>query len=96
MSRSCEITGKNVMSGNNVSHSNRKTRRRFLPNLHNSTFTSESLGIDMQMRVCTNAIRSVEKNGGLDNFLLKTKDSDLADKAISVKRKIKKKIAEKK
>ncbi len=93
MTRRCTITGKSVMTGNNVSHSNRKTRRRFLPNLQNATFKSEILGSEFQLRVTAAAIRSVEKNGGIDSFLLTTKNHSLAEEAVALKRKIKKKLA---
>ena len=87
MSRRCELTGKGVMSGNNVSHANNRTRRRFLPNLQNTTFTSSVLG-SLKMRVSTRAIRTVEKNGGIDAFLMKTANAKLTDTALSIKRRL--------
>jgi len=94
MSRRCELTGKAVQSGNNVSHSNRKTRRRFLPNLCNVTLISESLARSVRLRVAAAALRSVEHRGGLDAFLVKAHDDDLSQGAILLKREIKKKLAE--
>ena len=89
MSRRCELTGKGVMTGNNVSHAKNKTRRRFLPNLQNATFTSEVLG-NISLRVSTNAIRTVEKKGGIDAFLMNTPTAKLTDEAQKLKRRVKK------
>jgi len=89
MSRRCELTGKGVMTGNNVSHAKNKTRRRFLPNLQNSSMISDALGKSVSFRVSTNAIRTVEKTGGIDAFLLSTKDENLISNAVHVKRAIK-------
>jgi large subunit ribosomal protein L28 len=94
MSRRCELTGKAVQSGNKVSHSNRKTRTRFLPNLCNVTLISDSLARSVRLRVAAAALRSVEHRGGLDAFLIKAHDDDLSQGAIILKREIKKKIAE--
>lgn len=94
MSRRCELTGKAVMSGNNVSHANNKSRRRFLPNLVNVTLLSESLGQKVRLRIATSALRTVEHRGGLDAFLMKAKDADLSTKARDVKRQLKAKQAE--
>jgi large subunit ribosomal protein L28 len=94
MSRRCELTGKAVQSGNNVSHSNRKTRTRFLPNLCNVTLISDSLARSVRLRVAAAALRSVEHRGGLDAFLIKARDEDLSQGAIELKREIKKKLAE--
>lgn len=88
MSRRCEITGKGVLSGNNVSHANNKTRRRFLPNLQESSMLSDILGVSVTMRLCTRAIRTVEHNGGIDAFLLGTPNRNLAPEAQVVKRRI--------
>jgi large subunit ribosomal protein L28 len=88
MSRACELTGKAVMTGNNVSHANNKTRRRFLPNLVNVTLMSEALNQNVRLRISANALRSVEHRGGLDAFLLKAKDDDLSPNALSLKREI--------
>ncbi|MCK5040739.1 MAG: 50S ribosomal protein L28 [Sphingomonadales bacterium] len=91
MSRVCELTGKSVMTGNNVSHANNRTRRRFLPNLTKATLMSEILGRSEKFRLSTSALRSVEHNGGLDNFLIKSKDDALSGKAAKIKREILKK-----
>ncbi len=88
MSRKCELTGKAVMTGNNVSHSNRKTRRRYLPNLHHVTLISEVLG-SVCMRISTNALRSVDAHGGIDMFLMSLSDETLSLKASQMKKKIK-------
>jgi large subunit ribosomal protein L28 len=94
MSRRCELTGIAVQTGNKVSHSNRKTRTRFLPNLCNVTLISDSLGRSVRLRVAAAALRSVEHRGGLDAFLVKAHDDDLSQGAVVLKREIKKKIAE--
>lgn len=93
MARVCELTGKRVMSGNNVSHANNKTRRRFLPNLSNVTLMSDTLGRSISLRISSHALRSVEHNNGLDNFLLKARDADLSSAALKFKKEIKKKQA---
>src|SRR4051794_2867793 len=90
MSRRCEITGKGVLSGNNVSHANNKTRRRFLPNLQESSMLSDILGLNVTMRLSTRAIRTVEHNGGIDAFLLGTPNRRLAPEAQALKRRIEK------
>lgn len=90
MSRICELTGKGRQVGNNVSHANNKTKRVFLPNLQNVTLLSEMLDRGFKFRVSTNGLRSVEHNGGLDNWLLKTKDEKLSARALKVKRDLKK------
>ncbi len=95
MARRCEVTGKGVQTGNNVSHANNKTRRRFLPNLKIVTLISEALGRDVRLRVSSHGLRSVEHNGGIDNWLLKTKDTLLSAEARTLKRKIKKALATK-
>ena len=94
MARRCELTGKAVQSGNKVSHSNRKTRTRFLPNLCQVTLISDSLARSVRLRVAAAALRSVEHRGGLDNFLIKASDDTLSQGAIELKRQIKKKLAE--
>jgi large subunit ribosomal protein L28 len=94
MSRTCELTGKTVMYGNNVSHANNKNRRRFLPNLVNVTRMSEVLNQRVRMRVSASALRTVEHRGGLDAFLAKAKDGELSMKARLLKRQIAKKTAE--
>lgn len=88
MSRVCELTGKSVMSGNNVSHAMNKTRRRFLPNLQQVSLPSETLGRALKMRISANALRSVEHVGGIDAFLLKAKDAQLSSKALKLKKQI--------
>jgi large subunit ribosomal protein L28 len=88
MSRRCEITGKGVLSGNNVSHANNKTRRRFLPNLQVTSLLSDILGSAVRMRLCTRAMRTVEHNGGIDSFLLGTPNTKLTEEARSLKRRI--------
>lgn len=88
MSRRCAITGKGVQTGNNVSHANNKTRRRFLPNLHHISFLSEELGEKVSLRVSTHGLRTVEHNGGLDSFVLGTNDSKLTPELLQVKRRI--------
>jgi large subunit ribosomal protein L28 len=90
MSRRCQITGKGVLSGNNVSHANNKTRRRFLPNLQESSMLSDILGLSVTMRLSTRAIRTVEHNGGIDAFLLGTPNRRLAPEAQALKRRIEK------
>jgi large subunit ribosomal protein L28 len=95
MSRRCEITGKGVLSGNNVSHANNKTRRRFLPNLQETTLLSDILGADVKLRMSTRGIRTVEHNGGIDAFLLGTNNSKLPEEAQIVKRRILKAQAKK-
>ena len=94
MSRRCELTGKAAMYGNNVSHANNKTRRRFLPNLVNVTLMSDALNQRVRMRISANALRSVEHRGGLDAFLAKAPESDLSPKARLIKRQIAKKAQE--
>ena len=86
MSRVCELTGKGPMTGNNVSHANNKTRRRFLPNLNEVTLLSEKLGRGYSLRISAAALRSVDHRGGLDAFLAKAKDTDLSDRAQKIKR----------
>ena len=89
MSRRCELTGKSVLVGHKVSHSNIKTKRRFLPNLCNVTLRSEVLGRTVRRRISTNALTSVDHRGGLDAFLLKASDTTLSPKALDLKRKVK-------
>jgi large subunit ribosomal protein L28 len=91
MSRRCELTGKAVLTGNKVSHSNRKTRTRFLPNLCNVTLISDALERSVRLRVTAAALRSVEHRGGLDAFLAKASDEDLSRSALAIKREIAKK-----
>ena len=93
MSRRCELTAKGPQVGHKVSHSNIKTKRRFLPNLCNVTFISDALGRNVRLRVSTNAIKSVDHRGGLDAFLLKAKADVLSPRALELKRQIEKKTA---
>lgn len=95
MSRICELTGKGRMVGNNVSHANNKTKRTFLPNLQNVTLLSDALGKGVKLRVSTHGLRTVEHNGGLDNWLLKAGDDQLSTSARKVKKEVAKKLAEK-
>jgi len=88
MSRRCELTGKGVLTGNNVSHANNKSRRRYLPNLSQVTLMSETLGEKIRLRITSYALRSVEHRGGLDEFLLKARDGELSDKALKLKRRL--------
>ncbi|MEL6946004.1 MAG: 50S ribosomal protein L28 [Pseudomonadota bacterium] len=94
MSRRCELTGKGVMTGNNVSHANNKTRRRFLPNLVNVTLMSETLEKGFKLRVAAAALRTVEHRGGLDAFLMKEKEGNLSTKAADIRKQVKKKMDE--
>jgi large subunit ribosomal protein L28 len=95
MARRCAITGKGVQAGNNVSHANNKTRRRFLPNLQETSFFSDVLGTSIQIRLSTNGIRTVEHNGGLDSFLLGTPNRSLPAEAQVLKRRIQRAQAKK-
>jgi len=90
MSRRCSMTGKGVLAGNNVSHANNKTRRRFLPNLQVTSLLSDILGEVVRLRLSARAIRTIEHKGGLDAYLLGTSDSKLPEEALSLKRKVKK------
>ena len=94
MARRCDITGKGVQVGNNVSHANNKTKRRFLPNLVNVTLISEALNQNVRLRISANALRSVEHRGGLDAFLAKADVKELSQRARLLKKQIAKKIAE--
>ena len=93
MSRVCELTGKSVMSGNNVSHAINKTRRRFLPNLQRVSLPSEALGRALRLRISTHALRSVEHRGGIDAFLMNAANKDLSPKAQKLKKLIGAKLA---
>jgi large subunit ribosomal protein L28 len=88
MSRRCVITGKGVLVGNNVSHANNKTRRRYLPNLQATSVLSDALGHSVRLRLSTNGIRTIEHNGGLDAFLLTTSDAKLTPDARRLKRRV--------
>lgn len=93
MSRRCGITGKGALVGNNVSHANNKTKRRFLPNLQVTSMLSDALGQSVRLRLSTRAIRTIEKNGGLDAYLLGTPDIKLPEDAVRLKRRIARKAA---
>ncbi len=93
MSRRCELTGKGVQVGNLVSHSNIKTKTRFLPNLVKVTLTSDALGRSVRLRISANALRSVDHRGGLDAFLIKASNDELSTGALSLKRDVQKKLA---
>ena len=86
MSMKCELTGKKYQSGNNVSHARNRTKRRFLPNLQNISFLSEKLGKKIQLRVATSTIRTVEKKGGIDEFLINTSNTKLPPEALKLKK----------
>lgn len=86
MSMKCELTGKMYQSGNNVSHAKNRTKRRFLPNLQNISFLSEKLGKKIQLKVATSTIRTVEKKGGLDEFLISTSNTKLPPEALKIKK----------
>jgi large subunit ribosomal protein L28 len=88
MSRRCELTGKGPMTGNNVSHANNKTRRRWLPNLNEVTMISDTLGRSFKLRVTAAALRTVDHRGGLDAFLAKANDDELSPAALKIKREI--------
>ena len=94
MSRRCELTGKAVQVGHLVSHSNRKTKRRFVPNLVNVTLQSDALGRRVRLRIAAASLRSVEHRGGLDAFLMKAKADELSSNALTIKRELEKKLAE--
>jgi large subunit ribosomal protein L28 len=87
MARRCDLTGKTVLSGNNVSHANNKTRRRFLPNLQETTLLSDVLG-NVRLRLSTRAIRTIEHNGGLDAFILSQSDRKLTGEGLILKRRL--------
>ena len=90
MSRVCELSGKGVMTGNNVSHAKNRTRRRFLPNLNDVTLASEVLGRSFKFRIAASTLRTVDHRGGLDAFMAKAKDTDLSATALKVKKDIEK------
>jgi large subunit ribosomal protein L28 len=88
MARRCGITGKGVLTGNNVSHANNKTRRRFLPNMQETSFFSDVLGTSVRIKLTANGIRTIEHNGGLDAFLLGTPNRKLPPEAMTLKRRL--------
>ncbi len=93
MSRRCELTGKGLLVGNNVSHANNKTKRTYRPNLQTISLASDALGNSYKLKISMNALRSVDRSGGLDTFILKCKDAVLSDRALKLKRAIAKKLA---
>ncbi len=92
MSKKCNLTGVGVMSGNKVSHSNRKTRRRFLPNLRNISFKSDALGVNLNLKIATSTLRTINKYGNIDNFLVNCRNAKLTESAQKLRRQIKKKL----
>jgi large subunit ribosomal protein L28 len=94
MARRCELTGKAVLTGNNVSHANNKTRRRFLPNLKNVSLMSDALQRTVRLRISVSALRSVEHRGGLDAFLVKARDPELSSRAQKLRKEVLAKLAE--
>ena len=88
MSMKCQLTGKTYLSGNNVSHAKNRSKRRFLPNLQNVSFTSDKLRKSIQLKVAASTIRTVEKKGGLDEYLLKTSNAKLPTEALKLKKQI--------
>ncbi|HVZ90016.1 MAG TPA: 50S ribosomal protein L28 [Rhizomicrobium sp.] len=93
MSRRCELTGKGLLVGHNVSHANNKTKRIYRPNLQTLSLASEALGNSYKLRISMNALRSLDRQGGLDPFLMKARDSALSARALKLKRAIAKKLA---
>tara|TARA_Y100000590_G_C15242890_1_gene834489 strand:- start:293 stop:574 length:282 start_codon:yes stop_codon:yes gene_type:complete len=88
MSRRCSITEKKVQTGNNVSHANNRTRRRFLPNLNMISLHSEKLGCSFKLKISTHGLRTIEHNGGLDNYLLTTKMAKLTPELLKIRKKV--------
>ncbi len=89
MSRRCELTGKGILTGNNVSHAHNKTRRRYLPNLQQVSLMSDALGESVKLKVAASAVRTVEHKGGLDAYLLAARDADLTNDMRRLKKRIK-------
>ena len=92
MARRCELTGKNALVGNKVSHANNKTKTRFMPNLCDVRLMSDAMGLTYRLRISAIALKSVEHVGGLDNFLMKASNDKLSDKALRLKRSIARKL----
>jgi large subunit ribosomal protein L28 len=88
MARRCTLTRKGVLTGNNVSHANNKTRRRFLPNLQSRRLFSETLGQIVRLRIAASTLRTIDKRGGLDGFLLQAANGDLPSELVRLKRRI--------
>ena len=95
MARRCELTGKGVLTGNNVSHANNKTKRRFLPNLQSVSLLSDALQRKVKLRISAAALRSVEHRGGLDAYLIKARDAELSERARLLRKDVLAKLAEK-
>ncbi len=93
MARRCELSGKGVMSGNNVSHALNRTRRKFLPNLCRVTLISDALERSVKFKVAASTLRTVEHRGGLDAYLLKAKDGELSKRALLIKQEVRQKLA---
>ena len=91
MAKRCDLTGAGVQSGNNVSHANNRTRRRFMPNLHVVSLLSETLNKVFKLKICSKTLRSIEHNGGLDSYLEKTPSKNLTCEAKAIKKQISKK-----
>jgi large subunit ribosomal protein L28 len=94
MARRCAVTGKGVQTGNHVSHANNKSRRRFLPNLQETSLFSEALGRNISMRVSTNGLRTIEHKGGLDSYLVEARAASLTADMRSLKKQVGKIVAE--
>jgi large subunit ribosomal protein L28 len=92
MARRCELTGKNALVGNKVSHANNKTKTRFMPNLCDVSLISDAMGLTYRLRISAIALKSVEHVGGLDNFLMKASNAQLSDKALRLKRAVASKL----
>ena len=95
MSRRCLISGKGVLTGNNVSHANNKTRRRFLPNLQETSVLSDALNQMVRLRVATRGLKTIEINGGIDAYLLSVNDSKLSEEALRLKRRVQRALEKK-
>lgn len=95
MARRCAITGKGVLTGNNVSHANNKTRRRFLPNLQEASLLSDALGHAVRLRISTNGLKTIEHNGGIDSYLLSIATTKLSAEARRLKKRIERALATK-
>ena len=92
MARRCGVTGKGVMTGHNVSHANNNSPRKFLPNLQRTSMLSDALGQTIRLRLSTNAIRTIERNGGLDAYLLKARNDSLSQTFRRIKTRIERKL----
>jgi large subunit ribosomal protein L28 len=95
MARRCAITGKGVLTGNNVSHANNKTRRRFLPNLQEASLLSDALGHAVRLRISTNGLKTIEHNGGIDSYLLSIASTKLSAEARRLRKRIERALATK-